>query len=248
MKYDKKIFQENVRTLRKQSNLSQEKFAEAVGISQHSVHVYEKENPNPTLDQLMHLAEFGNTTIEALLTQGTDDFNFGNRKPDAGDFEFSHFEGMTYHVYYLKSEADQLYHGFIAFDEKYDDEHLFLHGTASTGHIYDCKMVIEGTHTFYIYGIENDLPRRFHLAMYYPDFREEIKYRAGLGILTRIDSRKFFVGMRAAVTDKEIDIEDPILREKLIEFLSIGDDAGFVTVDRNIDNRFRNWVEGLMGM
>ena len=251
MDYDKKIFQKNVRFLRRKSGLSQEKFGELIGVSQHLVSVYEKANdPNPTLDNLISLSIYANTSIEALLTLNLEEdvFNFGTRKPDAGDFEYSHFESMTYHVYYLKERSShKFYHGFISFDKKYDKEHLFLHGTATTGHTYDCKMVIEGTNTFYIYGTEIDMPRRIHIGMYYPDFREEVKYTGGLGILTRIDSRKYFVGMKVAVTINELDFNSIDVRERLTQFLSQGGERGHLFINRDHDDEFRNWVKEING-
>lgn len=246
MEYDKKIFQRNVRYIREGKNLSQERFGELIGVVQKTVSTYETgDNPNPTLDNLISIAKVGNTSVEALLSLNLKDdvFNFGTRKPDAGDFEFSHFEGMTYHVYYLsESEKDPFYHGYISFDRKYDKEHLFLHGTATTGHTYDCKLVIEGTHTFYIYGTEIDLPRRMHIGLYYPDFRDEVKYHAGLGLLTRIDSRKFFSGMKVAVTDIEIEVDDPVNSSKLKEILSECADQDRVIINRQMDVEFRKWV------
>ena len=251
MNYNKKVFQNNVRLLRRKSGLSQEKFGEIVGISQHLVFVYEKgENPNPTMDNLVSLARYANVSIEALLTLNLEEnvFNFGTRRPDASDFEYSHFEEMTYHVYYLSERSSyQFYHGFISFDKEYDKEHLFLHGTATTGHTYDCKMVIEGTHTFYIYGTEIDLPRRIHIGMYYPDFREEVKYLGGLGVLTRIDSRKCFSGMKVAVTVKELDLDCFDVKKQLMQFLSEGAERGRLIINRDQDDEFRNWVREING-
>lgn len=249
MEFDKKIFQNNVRFIRKDK--SQAAFGESLGISQHTISNYEQgDNPNPTLDNMIRIAQKGKTTVDALLMHDLSDnvFNFGTRKTTAGNYEYSHFEGMTYHVYYpQQSEDDSFYTGFVAFDSEYDKEHLFLHGTVSTGHNYDCKMVIEGTHAFYIYGTEVELPRRFHIAMYYPDFREEIKYRAGLGVLTRVDSREFITAMRVAVTDKDLETDDPEVTEKLKWYLYGKNEEGQVFVNREIDEDFRRWVYGVWG-
>lgn len=248
MEYDKKIFQNNMKFLRRKSGLSQTKFAQELGISQKTISMYEDENPNPTLNSLLIISRRFNVSIEALLSwdleEGT--FNFGTRKTKAGEFEYSHFEGMTYNVYYCSERSDETFHhGLITFDEEYDKEHLFLHGTTSTGHTYDCKMVIEETHTFYVYGTEIEMPRRFHIGMYYPDFREEMKYFAGIGIVTRIDSRKNITGMRVVLTRSELDVDDRAVEEKLLYFLTSGNNSGDVFVNRDLDDEFREWVRGL---
>lgn len=249
MEYNKKVFQKNVCFLRHKSGLSQAKFGEEIGISQHLVSVYENgDNPNPTMETLISLSKYANTSIEALLTLNLEDnvFNYGTRRTSAADFEYSHFEGMTYYVYYLQERLPvQFYRGFLSLDEKYDREHLFLHGTVTTGHTYDCKMVIEGNNTVYLYGTEINLPRRFHISLYFPDFREEIKYRAGLGILTRIDRRKHFVGMRVALSVDALDIDDVEISNRLKLFLAEGEGNGQLSINRDKDDEFREWVQRL---
>lgn len=153
---------------------------------------------------------------------------------------------MTYHIYYLtESESEPFYHGYLSFDREYGKEHPFLHGVTTTGQTYDCKLVIEGTHTFYIYGTEIDLPRRIHIGLYYPDFREEVKYHAGLGVLTRIDDRKFFTGMKVAVTDIEIDVKNPVISERMEVILSEAVEQGRVILNRQMDVEFKKWVANL---
>lgn len=251
MKYDKKILQNNIRYIRKKSGLSQADFAEEINLSQHMISVYETDSRlNPKLDVLIKLSEHSKTPIEALLTMNLKEkenvFNHGIRKPNTEEYVYSYFKGMTYYVYYLtESVTDPFYKGFISMDDEYDSEHYFLHGTASTGHIYDCKMVIEGTEIFHIYGTEINLPRRFHLQMHYPDFREENKYQAGLGILSRINSRKQIVGMRLAVSSKELNIKDLRIRDELKYFLTTGEYAGKIAVSHELDDEFREWVNDL---
>lgn len=249
MEYNKKVFQHNVHVLRQKSGLSQAKFGEKIGISQHLVSVYENGgDPNPTLETLISLSKYANTSIEALLTLNLEGniFNYGTRRTSAGDFEFSHFEGMTYNVYYLQERLpEQFYHGFLSLDDKFDKEHLFLHGTVTTGHTYDCKMVIEGNNTVYLYGTEINLSRRFHIGFYYPDFREAMKYRAGLGILTRIDRRKYFTGMKVALSVDDLDLGDVDICSRLKLFLTEGTENGQLSINRDKDDEFREWVNQL---
>ena len=258
MKYDKEIFKRNVQFIRQKNGLSQAKFAEKIGVSQHMISVYEKnDDPNPTLDVLIRMSEYSNTSIEALLTLDLEEnlFNYGMRKPSNGAIEYRYFEGMTYYVYYLtENTTEPFYKGHIIMDDKYDSEHFFLHGKAFTGHEYDCKMVIEGTDNFFIYGTEISLPRRFHLQMYYPDFRKEEKYQAGLGILSRLNTKKQIAGMRLAVSSKELDLDDLRIRDELKYYLTsgenpnrlaIGESSCKIVVNHDLDNEFRNWVNGL---
>lgn len=249
MEYDKSIFRNNICFLRHKSGLSQAKFGEKIGISQHLVSVYENGyDPNPTVNTLISLSKYANTSIEALLTLNLEDnvFNFGTRRSNASKFEYSHFEGMTYNMYFLQErKPSQFYHGFLSLDKNFDEEHSFLHGTVTTAHIYDCKMVIEENNTVYLYGTEINMPRRFHIGLYYPDFREEVKYRAGLGILTRIDRRKYFVGMKVAISVNELDTNDVKISEGLIQFLTEGERNGQLSINRDKDDEFREWVQGL---
>ena len=260
MKYDKNIFRDNIKLIRKRSGLSQEKFAELIRVSQHMVSVYEnRDDSNPSLDTLINISEYSNTSIEALLTLRLDEnlFNYGMRKPTTGAIEYSYFEGMTYHVYYLTESINEpFFKGQIKMDDKYDNEHFFLHGKAFTVHEYDCKMVIEGTDNFFIYGTDVSRPRRFHLQMYYPEFRREEKYQAGLGILSRLNTRKQIAGMRLAVTSKELDLQDLYIRDELKLYLTSGENANRlrsgessskIVVNHDLDNSFREWINSLKG-
>ena len=82
-------------------------------------------------------------------------------------------------------------------------------------------------------------------ALYYPDFREEVKYHAGLGVLTRIDDRKFFTGMKVAVTDVEIDVKNPVISERMEVILSEAVEQGRVILNRQMDVEFKKWVANL---
>ena len=246
MKYNKSFFQKNIKHIRKMSGMTQASFGKELCISQHTISIYENgANPNPTLENLIIISKFSNRSIEDLLTVDLEDdtFNFGTRKPNSSEFEYSHFTGKTYCAYYFtENQSDLFYTGYITFDDEYDNEHLFLHGTAVAGHYYDCKMVIEDSHTFYIYGTERNEPRRFHILMYYPDFRDEQKYHAGLGLLTRIDSEKRLAAMKLAIVDKELDLYDFETEKDLKNFLSCIDEKEIIRISRIKDEEFRNWV------
>lgn len=259
MIYNKEIFMKNIKFLRNKADLSQAEFGHMIGVSQHTVSQYESgKKINPSLDTLILISEHTNTSIESLLTIQLEEnlYNYGTRKPKNGPAEYSYFEGMTYYVYYLtESITNPFYKGHIIMDDKYDRDHSFLHGKAFTGHEYDCKMVIEGTDNFYIYGTEVNLPRRFHLQMYYPDFRKEDKYQAGLGILSRLNTSKQIAGMRLAVTSKELNLENPYIRNELKGYLTAGENpdrlaAGEssckIIVNHYLDNQFRNWINSLI--
>ena len=57
---------ENIRTFRQQARLSQEKVAELVGVSRQAVTKWEKDQSEPSCENLLRLAEVLGTTVPAL--------------------------------------------------------------------------------------------------------------------------------------------------------------------------------------
>lgn len=57
----------NLRHLRKQHNLSQQKLADILHISQQSVYKYENDITFPDIDTLKHMAEYFETSIDYLV-------------------------------------------------------------------------------------------------------------------------------------------------------------------------------------
>lgn len=238
---------ENIKYLRNKNSLTQKQLSECSGVSQHSISDIEtKEDPNPGLQTLSSLSTYFGYSIDSLvnvdLSQETDLFNLGIRKPTSGKKEFAYFEGHKYFVYYLSERpSEKTFSGTIEFDKHFDEEHLFLHGTVTTGHKYDVRMVIEGASSVYLYGTERNIPRRFYMALFFPDFRiDEKEYIGGLGIVNRLDTRKYHTGMKVALSQKEIKDED-----KLLEFLDVGDSNSRVWVTRDDDLKFRDYVAKL---
>lgn len=58
---------ENLKLLRKQHNLSQQKLAEILHISQQSVYKYENNITSPDIETLTHMADYFNTSIDYLV-------------------------------------------------------------------------------------------------------------------------------------------------------------------------------------
>lgn len=238
---------DNIKFLRIKNNLTQKQLSECSGVSQHSISdIEKKEEPNPELQTLIALSNHFGYSIDSMvntdLSKETDLFNLGIRKPTSGQTEFSYFEGHKYFVYFLSERpSEKTFSGTIEFDKHFDEEHLFLHGTVKTGHNYDVRMVIEGTASVYLYGTERHLPRRFYMALFFPDFRnDEKEYIGGLGIVNRLDTRKYHTGMKVALSQKEIKDED-----KLLEYLDVGESKSRVWVTRDDDLKFRDYVAGL---
>ncbi|MBR6395777.1 MAG: helix-turn-helix transcriptional regulator [Lachnospiraceae bacterium] len=240
------ILGNNLRFLQEQKNLTQTEMARKTGLSQHIISEIEKKaDPNPTLSTLRSISLAFHYSIDTLvnidLRKEPDLFNLGVRKPTSGEKEFSYFEGNTYHVYYLSDRAsERIYSGTIKFNDHFDSEHIFLAGRAYTAHTYDVRMVIEGNGSVYLYGTEENLPRRFYIALYYPDFRrEETQYIGGIGMLNRLDTRKYHKAMKVAVSKKEI--KDNAGLEKRLIFES----AETIWISRDQDNNFRDWLREL---
>lgn len=58
---------ENLKVLRKQHNLSQQKLADILHISQQSVYKYENNITSPDLDTLIRMADFFNTSVDYII-------------------------------------------------------------------------------------------------------------------------------------------------------------------------------------
>lgn len=61
---------ENIRKLRKEAGFTQEQLAEAMGVSVSAVHKWESDKATPELEMLVDLAEFFETSVDAMLNYG----------------------------------------------------------------------------------------------------------------------------------------------------------------------------------
>lgn len=68
---------ESIRRLRKQSGLTQEQLAEALGVSVSAVHKWESGKATPELEMLVDIAEFFETSVDALLNYGWQKLSMG---------------------------------------------------------------------------------------------------------------------------------------------------------------------------
>ena len=57
----------NIRTLRKERNLTQEQFAEVMGVTTGAVHKWESGLSVPELDLIVEMADFFDTSVDVLL-------------------------------------------------------------------------------------------------------------------------------------------------------------------------------------
>jgi transcriptional regulator with XRE-family HTH domain len=57
----------NLRKLRKEKGLSQQKLAEALGVSQQSINKYENHNVEPDIAMLIRMADYFDTSIDCLV-------------------------------------------------------------------------------------------------------------------------------------------------------------------------------------
>ena len=73
----------NIRILREKQNISQQKLADAVGLSQQSIYQYENGIAEPDIDTLIKIATYfnvsvdyivGNTEIKRLITEQEEEF------------------------------------------------------------------------------------------------------------------------------------------------------------------------------
>lgn len=68
---------ESIRKLRKEAGFTQEQLAEALGVSVSAVHKWESGKASPELEMLVDIAEFFETSVDALLDYGWQKLNMG---------------------------------------------------------------------------------------------------------------------------------------------------------------------------
>ena len=68
---------ESIRRLRKESGFTQEQLAEALGVSVSAVHKWESGKALPELEMLVDIAEFFETSVDAMLNYGWEKLNMG---------------------------------------------------------------------------------------------------------------------------------------------------------------------------
>ncbi len=83
----------NIRILREKQNISQQKLADAVGLSQQSIYQYENGIAEPDIDTLIKIATYfnvsvdyivGNTEIKRLITEQEEEFLSALEKTTSG--------------------------------------------------------------------------------------------------------------------------------------------------------------------
>lgn len=68
---------ENIRKLRRESGLTQEQLAEALGVTPGAVHKWETGKATPELEMLVDLAQFFETSVDAMLNYGWEKLSMG---------------------------------------------------------------------------------------------------------------------------------------------------------------------------
>ena len=68
---------ESIRALRKKSGFTQEQLAEALGVTTGAVHKWESGKATPELEMLVDIAEFFETSVDAMLNYGWKKLNMG---------------------------------------------------------------------------------------------------------------------------------------------------------------------------
>ncbi|MBQ9517127.1 MAG: helix-turn-helix transcriptional regulator [Eubacterium sp.] len=94
-------FSENLRSLRKEKDYSQEYLAEVMGVSRQTVSKWENGTAMPDLKKLTELAEFFGTTMDNLLgIEGADD-----KSDDENKIDVNHY---NYYIQQLEARYDEL--------------------------------------------------------------------------------------------------------------------------------------------
>ena len=89
---------ESIRRLRKGSGFTQEQLAEAMGVSVSAVHKWESDKATPELELLVDLAEFFETSVDAMLNYGWQKLSMGQAADKLRHFPVDKNlqEGMRY--------------------------------------------------------------------------------------------------------------------------------------------------------
>ena len=89
---------ESIRKLRKNAGFTQEQLAEAMGVSVSAVHKWESDKATPELEMLVDLAEFFETSVDAMLNYGWQKLNMGQTAEQIRAFghERSFEEGIRF--------------------------------------------------------------------------------------------------------------------------------------------------------
>ncbi len=78
---------ENIRKLRKESGFTQEQLAEALGVSVSAVHKWESDKATPELEMLVDIAEFFETSVDAMLNYGWQKLSMGQTAEQISTYE-----------------------------------------------------------------------------------------------------------------------------------------------------------------
>ena len=78
---------ESIRKLRKESGFTQEQLAEALGVSVSAVHKWESSKATPELAMLVDIAEFFETSVDAMLNYGWQKLSMGQTAEQISTYE-----------------------------------------------------------------------------------------------------------------------------------------------------------------
>ena len=89
---------ESIRALRKESGFTQEQLAEALGVSVSAVHKWESGKATPELEMLVDIAEFFETSVDAMLNYGWEKLSMGKAAEKLAQYAINKDldEGMQY--------------------------------------------------------------------------------------------------------------------------------------------------------
>lgn len=101
---------ENLRKLRMERNLSQQKLADIVGISQQAINKYENDISQPDINMLKQLASFFHTSIDYLIDYSDNP----NPLPSLEEFKIYEETLTPYQINKLKKAKNKVLSGKVA--------------------------------------------------------------------------------------------------------------------------------------
>lgn len=176
--------------------------------TQSAISKYETGVSSISLDLAIAYSEFFGVSLDNMCSH---DYSISDRphpdlsvrNPNASEDARRLFRDKVLFFYYL-SAFGSINEGFLDLDPEFDMVRKFLHGEAVTKNRYDCKLVIEGKESVYIYGTELSEAWRFLIMFPYP--KGNTAYTGGTGILVHKDEGDNLSGQKVVISEKKLDV------------------------------------------
>lgn len=252
--YSFKLFYSNLKFLR--GKMSQNKLAEELGISPTTLSQYINQKRIPNIDFLMKICSYFNISADTFLGRDlqvhdaklkfVDKVLQGNRTLSDPNV-LKKFENIDLYCYYYSgSRVDVIREGMLKLSSQYGEREFVVGEFRSYSQSYFCKLVVEGTDHYYIYGTNMDYPNRMMMAFLDHQFLcNADKLNSAIGLVQSTSSRGRIMTQIAVLSSiKLIDnpnIPDGLKTLKRYLDMSNTTNTGFI-LSNDINADFSKWL------